>query len=141
MPCERELSALKHWQIDTDILSANKDDFEAFISATPTKLPFTNHGASGKRQLTVLEWWSQPLQRQSLLALSQLAIDVLSAFAMSAESEQIFSKARRTIGWSRSQLNGQTVRWLKLSKDWQATGVVNIEIDSVGVADSNSEAD
>jgi hypothetical protein len=48
------------------------------------------------RQMTVVEWWSQPTQRQTFPALSQLAVNVLSAFAMSAESERTFSKARRT---------------------------------------------
>jgi len=48
------------------------------------------------RQLSVIEWWASPLQRQSYLALSQLAIDVLSAFVMSAESARTFSSARRT---------------------------------------------
>lgn len=48
------------------------------------------------RLMSVVQWWAQPTQRQTFPALSQLAIDVLSAFAMSAESERTFSKARRT---------------------------------------------
>jgi hypothetical protein len=48
------------------------------------------------RQISAVKWWSQPTQRQTFLALLQLAIDVLSAFAISAELEQTFSKARRT---------------------------------------------
>jgi hypothetical protein len=45
--------------------------------------------------MTVIGWWSQPTQRQTFPALLELAVDVLSAFAISAESERTFSKARR----------------------------------------------
>lgn len=109
---ERQLTELEQFQRDIDVLSTD-DDFEAFINAPPSKLPFMDSFTNGefvKRQMTVIEWWSQPLQRQSFPALSQLAIDVLSAFAMSAESERTFSRTRRTIDWSRSQLDAQTVR-------------------------------
>ena len=44
------------------------------------------------------------------VSLSQLAIDVLSAFAMSAESERTFSKARRITPWERSQLRINIIR-------------------------------
>jgi hypothetical protein len=42
-------------------------------------------------QMSVVQWWAQSTQRLTFLALSQLAIDSLSAFAMSAESERTFS--------------------------------------------------
>jgi len=75
------------------------------------------------RQLTIIEWWAQLTQQQTFPALSQLAIDVLSAFAMSAESERTFSKARRTTSWKRSQLSANIIRWSELLKDWLHRGV------------------
>jgi hypothetical protein len=75
--------------------------------------------------ITTVEWWSQPTQRQTFLALSQLAIDVLSAFAMSAESERTFSKARRTTSWKRSQLSANTIKCSELLKDCLHRGVAH----------------
>ena len=49
--------------------------------------------------MSVVEWWTQPTQRQTFPALLQLAVDLLSAFAMSVESERTFSKAMRTTLW------------------------------------------
>jgi hypothetical protein len=77
------------------------------------------------RQMTVIGWWLQPTQRQTFPALSQLAVNVLSAFAISAESERIFSKARRTTLWERSQLSANTIKCSKLLKDWLYRGVAH----------------
>jgi hypothetical protein len=121
------LSEFEKWQQDQDVVP-DEDDFTAFINAQPCKLPIVD----GK-QLSVIEWWASPLQRQSYLALSQLAIDVLSALAMSAESERTFSSARRTTSWERSQLDGNTIRHSELSKDWQRKGLADMKIDSNGM--------
>jgi hypothetical protein len=112
------LSAFDRWQQQSAVVTDSEDSFKAFISAPPSRLP-TLEG----RQLTVIEWWAQPTQRQTFPALSQLAIDVLSAFAMSAESERTFSKARRTTSWERSQLSANTIRCSELLKDWLHRGV------------------
>jgi hypothetical protein len=75
--------------------------------------------------MTVVGWWLQPIQRQTFPTLSQLAVDVLSAFAMSAESERTFSKARRTSSWERSQLSANTIKCSELLKDWLYRGVAH----------------
>jgi hypothetical protein len=85
------------------------------------------------RQISAVEWWSQPTQRQTFLALSQLAVDVLSAFAMSAELERIFSKARRTTSRERSQLSANTIKCSELLKDWLHRGVAHaLPADYIG---------
>jgi hypothetical protein len=112
-----ELSAFDRFQQSAVVIDS-EDSFKAFISAPPRRLP-TLEG----RQLTVIEWWAQPTQRQTFLALSQLAIDMLLAFAMSAESERTFSKAKRTTSWERFQLSANTIRCSELLKDWPHRGV------------------
>lgn len=77
------------------------------------------------RQISAVEWWSQPTQRQTFPALSQLAVNVLSAFAISAESERTFSKVRRTTSWERSQLSANTIKCSELLKDWLRRGVAH----------------
>ena len=127
------LSAFEKWQQDQDVVP-DEDDFTAFINAQPCKLPIVDG-----RQLSVIEWWTSPLQRQSYVALSQLAIDVLSAFAMSAESERTFSSARRTTSWERSQLDGATIRHSELSKDWQRKGIADMKIDGNGIDSDDND--
>jgi len=102
------------------------DDFSRFIAAPPDHL-----------DITPLEWWLLPLQRRSYPELSRLAIDVLSAPAMSAESERVFSGARRTIPWTRAKLSAPVIEALECLKHWQRSGLVNEEF--LEAADSDIE--
>jgi hypothetical protein len=115
-----ELSAFDKWQQESAVITDSEDSFEAFIFAPPSRLPMLE-----ERQISAIKWWSQPTQRQTFPALSQLAVDVLSAFAMSAELERTFSKARRTTSWERSQLSANTIKCSELLKDWLHRGVAH----------------
>lgn len=92
------------------------DEFKRFIAAAPDNLDFTAK--------SVIQWWTQHSQQEAYRLLSQHALDVLSAPSMSAESERVFSGARRTISWSRSQLSMPIIEALECLKHWQVTGVV-----------------
>jgi hypothetical protein len=106
------------------------DDFEAFINAKPTKL------AEGTSPLA---WWSSTEQRKAYPELSKLAIDNLSAFAMSAASEVVFSGARRTISWERARLGGEVVEHSECSKQWQKAGIAYSDIYDTYGSDSEVE--
>ena len=97
-----------------------EDDFSAFINAPSTKLASDS---------SALAWWSNSAQRAAYPALSKMAIDSLSALPMSAESERIFSRARRTVDWQRSRLGGVIVEQTECSKDWQQSGLAYCPID------------
>lgn len=105
------------------------DDFTAFINAPPTRL------AQGT---TALAWWSSVDHIEAHPALSKLAIDVLSTFAMSADSESIFSGCRRRISWERAGLGGRVIEHSGCTKDWQRSGVAYNE--AYGTLDSDDEA-
>ena len=105
------------------------DDFTAFINAPPTRLA---------QSTTALACWSSADQRGAYPALSKLAIDVLSAFAMSADSESIFSGCRRTISWERAKLGGRVIEHSECTKDWQRSGIAYNE--AYGTLDSDDEA-
>ena len=107
------------WQRRNNITPA-EDDFTAFINAPATKL--ANNSSA-------LAWWSNTAQRAAYPALSKMAIDALSAFAMSAESERIFSRARRTVDWQRARLGSLIVEQTECSKDWQLSGLAYCPID------------
>ena len=73
---------------------ASQDEYEDYIAGDPYDI--------GK--ISALKWWCQEQQRRRWPRLSLMAIDILSILAMSDEPERIFSGARRTISWERSQL-------------------------------------
>jgi hypothetical protein len=79
-----ELSLWGQYRRQVDAVPAD-DDFMVFVNAVLTQ------SAQGA---TVLAWWCSSEQRAAYPALSKLAIDVLFAYAMSADSEVIFSGAR-----------------------------------------------
>ena len=64
-----------------------------------------------------------------------MAIDILSIPAMSAEPEQVFSGAQRTISWDRMQLGQEIIEKVEYLKSWMrhniAVGALNIELDEV----------
>ena len=93
-----------------------QDEFERFIT-TPAESIDT----------PPLSWWLESSQRRTYPALSKMAIDVLSAMAMSAELERVFSAARRTILWTRARLNSKTIEQLECLKHWQKAGLISEE--------------
>ena len=112
--------------------------FKALIIAVNPKAEHVLLRSSSLLSLRIV----QPTQRLTFPALSQLVIDVLSAFAMSAELKRTFSKARRITSWERSQLSANTIKCSELLKDWSHRGVAyrlpNNYIDSDDGNDSEA---
>jgi hAT family C-terminal dimerisation region len=81
------------------------------------------------REVTALEWWSQDRQRKRWPRLSLMAFDILSVPAMSDEAERVFSEARRTISWDRSQLSPETIEAVECLKHWKQNGILNEILD------------
>lgn len=89
------------------------DEFERFINAPPDRIV-----------MPLVDWWLQPTTQRTYPRLSKMAIDILSATARSAESERVFSAARRTIPWTRARLGGELIARLECLRHWQRTGVI-----------------
>ena len=68
-----------------------------------------------------------------------MAIDILSAVAMSAESERVFSAARRTIPWTRARLGGAIIEQIECLKHWQKSGLISGEYVMATASDDDSE--
>jgi hypothetical protein len=130
--CTDEPSAWALYQRSINVIPEDDDDFTAFINAPPTKLAYS---------ITPLQWWSSPQQRECYPALSKLAIDVLSAFSMSAASETVFSCSRRAISWERVCLGGVVVEQSECSKDWQRSGIAYSDAYLVANSDDEDEED
>jgi len=91
---------------------ASQNEYEDYIGEKPIEI-------SG----SPLSWWLSKTQRECWPKLSQMAIDVLSIPAMSAEPERIFSGARRTISWERMQLGEETIEKTECLKSWMRSGL------------------
>jgi len=94
---------------------SSQDEFEDYIGKEPC--------AIGKT--TPLEWWCLDDQRKRWPRLSRMALDVLSIPAMSDEPERVFSGARRTVSWDRTQMSAQTLEHVECLKHWKRNGILN----------------
>ena len=85
----------------------SKDEFRHFIQGDPLFIE------------DPLQWWLEPQQQRQYPSLSRMAIDILSANPMSAESERIFSSCRRTISWDRAQISFEHVEMIECLRSWK----------------------
>jgi hypothetical protein len=116
----RQLSAYEHHMERITEVSDSGDEWEAYIEAKPVPIASS-----------VIEWWT--LNQIVYPGLSQMALDILSIPAMSAEPERVFSGARRTIRWDRTSLSSDNINHLECLKSWVRTGITaNMRI---GMAD------
>lgn len=89
------------------VQSATSDPFSAFINAAPTE--FADESAEN-----LITWW----MKDDNSALRQMALDLISIPAMSAEVERVFSSAKRLITPDRNRLSDTTIEILQLLKYW-----------------------
>lgn len=94
-------------QLRSKIRPKSQDEYDDYIKDT-----------SYNATMTPLQWWLEKSQRKRWPRLSQLAIDIHSIPAMSAEPERIFSGGRRTISWDRGNLSIETLELLECQKNW-----------------------
>ena len=98
---------LRH-RVDED-----RDAFDAYVEDATTFLSDED---------SVFQWFNNPANPH--LPLRDMAFDVLSIPAMSAEIERIFSSAKRLISADRSSLTDETIEMLLLLKYWWDYGIV-----------------
>lgn len=91
--------------------SNDVSELEEYLSQPVTQLP-----KDDVRDFKPLAWWCEESLQKKWPHLSSLAIFVLSLPAMSAEPERVFSGARRTISWERSQLRPEIIETLECLK-------------------------
>jgi hypothetical protein len=77
------------------------------------------HHTTNNRAFDPVNWWLEPSQRERFPRLSRMALDLLTAPAMSADCERLFSAAKLTITDLRTRLSAQSVEALLCLKSWQ----------------------
>ena len=74
-----------------------------------------------------LDWWLEPAQRKSFPNLSRMALDILSAPAMSSDPERAFSAAKITLSERRNKMGIEMIEYLECLKSW--TGPMEWELE------------
>ena len=69
-----------------------------------------------------LEWWSRVEQRSRYPTLSQMALDIFSIPAESAEAERAFSGARRIMSWDRLSMKCENAEKVECIGSWLREG-------------------
>ena len=128
------LNPIKDWSEDQDLDSYDRIARKIQDLPRPQSMDeYDEYLSEPIRQIqgSVIAWWLNAEQRSRWPKLSQLAINILSIPAMSAEPERVFSGARRTISWERMQLGEDTIEMLECLKHWIRSGLTA----EVGYAD------
>lgn len=85
--------------------------FDSFISGNPIMID----------RDSVIAWWTDPANRYK--AMRQMALDLFSVPATSAELEREFSSAKRLITPTRNRLNDDTIEEVELLRNWWRQGI------------------
>ena len=112
----KELSHYERWLLKVkarQLSNTTEDEFDRFINSLPHSI-----------DILVLDWWQEASQQRAYPRLAVMAIEVLSAVAMSAESERVFSSTRRIVSWLRARLESYIIQRLECLKYWQASGLL-----------------
>lgn len=87
------------------------DEFDQYLKEPCHRTP--------NRAFDAVNWWLELSQRERFPRLSLMALDLLSAPAMSADCERLFSSAKLTVTDLRTRLSPQSVEALLCLKSWQ----------------------
>lgn len=96
-----------------DAISADADNFDAFINAPPIHITGSP-----------LEWWCHPDQVKAYPRLSRMAIDILSIPPESSDPESAFSGGRRTLSWDRERMTCENLERVECVGNWQREGII-----------------
>lgn len=111
---ENQLSRLfEKTEVKKKAVATDLDDLSLFYNAEPIEI-----------ECTPLAWWCRSEQRAHYPRLSQMAIDILSIPAESAEPERVFSGARRTASWDRLRISCHNIERVECIGNWLKEGLI-----------------
>ena len=111
----RELAAFQLWLTPHDYYTPDDvpvDEYEAYVALKP--VPVDNP----------IEWWRD--HQTTYPKLAQMAFDLLSIPAMSAECERVFSQAKLAVNHQRNRLLETTLDALQCMKNWLRNKVFSL---------------
>ena len=112
----------------------------ASVSKTTHEDPFMNyiHRAPETSEVDVLNWWLQ----YGPIELRQMALDIISIPAMSAEIERVFSSTKKLVTPERNALTTESLEKYELLRNWWRGDVILQRQDDgtpAEIPDSDSE--
>ena len=102
----RDPASFQLWLTPHDYYAEEEpvDEYETYMSSKPVKFDHP------------IEWWRA--NQSTYPKLSQMAFDLLSIPAMSAECERVFSQAKLALGPQRNRMLDTTLNALQCLKNW-----------------------
>lgn len=111
VPNGRELDFLEAYLSGPQNPIRTDNVFESYISGNPVLID----------RDSVIAWWTDPTNR--FKALRQMALDLFSIPATSADQEREFSSAKRLVTPARNRLHNDTIEEVELLRNWWRKGI------------------
>jgi hypothetical protein len=110
----RDLAPFQLWLTPHNYYAADeepKDEYEFYMSSKPVTCDHP------------IEWWRA--NQSTYPKLAQMAFDLLSIPAMSAECERVFSQAKLALGHQRNRMSEDTLNAIQCLKHWIRNAAFN----------------
>ena len=96
-------------------MQTSGDLFDSYINALTSDLTSDTHEG-------LITWWMN--DKNPWRGLRQMALDLLSIPAMSAEVERVFSSAKRLLTPDRNRMNNDSIKQTQLLKHWWSNELI-----------------
>ncbi|OLL23282.1 Zinc finger BED domain-containing protein 4 [Neolecta irregularis DAH-3] len=112
-----------------DLTTSEESEYDVYCSEALLRTNAVPPGHQGP-----LLWWLDQAQRRRFPSLSTMAIDILSAPAMEASTERLFSSAQRDFTDRRNRLLAATGEMLQCIKSWDNCPIINGKQPDIPIA-------
>jgi hypothetical protein len=112
-PGSREYDEFQAWMTPHGYYTSQDvavDDYDSYLTTPPMKIS------------NPIAWWRE--QQATYPKLAQMAFDVLSIPAMSAECERVFSQAKLVVNDTRNRMTNDTIDAIQCLKNWTNQGAI-----------------
>jgi hypothetical protein len=115
-PGSREYDEFQAWMTPHGYYTSQDvavDDYDSYLIAPPMKIS------------NPITWWRE--HQATYPKLAQMAFDLLSIPAMSAECERVFSQAKLVVNDMRNRMTDDTIDAIQCLKNWSSQGAIDWE--------------
>jgi hypothetical protein len=113
-PGSREYDEFQAWMTPHGYYTSQDvavDDYDSYLIAPPMKIS------------NPITWWRE--HQTNYPKLAQMAFDLLSIPAMSAECERVFSQAKLVVNDMRNRMTDDTIDAIQCLKNWTSQGAID----------------
>ena len=110
-------------QLNKGQIQTSGDLFDSYINAATSDPTSDTHEG-------LITWWMN--EKNPWRGLRQMALDLLSIPAMSAEVERVFSSAKRLLTPDRNRMNEDSIKETQLLKHWWSNELILKQLKQEG---------